>query len=75
MEPILTLDSIHTYIGQFHILEGVSISGPSRQYNRTVRAKWRWKKRQLSNPSLVSHLPAMEKSFLTEMEVQGETSL
>ncbi len=26
MEPILTLDSIHTYIGQFHILEGVSIS-------------------------------------------------
>lgn len=28
MEPILTLDSIHTYIGQFHILEGVSISVP-----------------------------------------------
>jgi len=28
VEPILTLDSIHTYIGQFHILEGVSISVP-----------------------------------------------
>lgn len=28
MEPILTLDSIHTFIGQFHILEGVSISVP-----------------------------------------------
>ncbi len=28
MEPILTLESIHTFIGQFHILEGVSISVP-----------------------------------------------
>jgi len=28
VEPILTLDSIHTFIGQFHILEGVSISVP-----------------------------------------------
>lgn len=26
MEPILVLDSIHTFIGQFHILEGISIS-------------------------------------------------
>ena len=26
MDDILTLDSIHTFIGQFHILEGVSIS-------------------------------------------------
>ena len=28
MEPILKLESIHTFIGQFHILEGVSISVP-----------------------------------------------
>lgn len=28
MENILTLDSIHTFIGQFHILEGVSINVP-----------------------------------------------
>ncbi len=28
MDTILTLDSIHTFIGQFHILEGVSISVP-----------------------------------------------
>ncbi|HNZ01298.1 MAG TPA: ABC transporter ATP-binding protein [Anaerolineaceae bacterium] len=28
MEPILTLDSIHTFIGQFHILEGVTLSVP-----------------------------------------------
>lgn len=28
MEPILVLDSIHTYIGQFHILEGVSLTVP-----------------------------------------------
>ncbi len=28
MDNILTLDSIHTFIGQFHILEGVSISVP-----------------------------------------------
>lgn len=28
MEPILKLKSIHTFIGQFHILEGVSISVP-----------------------------------------------
>lgn len=26
MEPILILDSIHTFIGQFHILEGVSLN-------------------------------------------------
>lgn len=29
MDNILTLDAIHTFIGQFHILEGVSISVPS----------------------------------------------
>jgi branched-chain amino acid transport system ATP-binding protein len=28
VEPILKLESIHTFIGQFHILEGVSISVP-----------------------------------------------
>ena len=28
MDNILTLDSIHTFIGQFHILEGVSINVP-----------------------------------------------
>lgn len=28
MDHILTLESIHTFIGQFHILEGVSISVP-----------------------------------------------
>ncbi len=28
MEPILVLDSIHTFIGQFHILEGVSLEVP-----------------------------------------------
>ena len=28
MDNILTLESIHTFIGQFHILEGVSISVP-----------------------------------------------
>ncbi|MBA4384526.1 MAG: ABC transporter ATP-binding protein, partial [Anaerolinea sp.] len=28
MEPILKLESIHTFIGQFHILEGVSIEVP-----------------------------------------------
>lgn len=28
MENILTLDSIHTFIGQFHILEGISINVP-----------------------------------------------
>lgn len=28
MEPILVLDSIHTFIGQFHILEGVSLNVP-----------------------------------------------
>lgn len=28
MEPILTLDSIHTFIGQFHILEGISLTVP-----------------------------------------------
>jgi len=28
MEPILTLDSIHTFIWQFHILEGVTLSVP-----------------------------------------------
>lgn len=28
MDNILTLESIHTYIGQFHILEGVSINVP-----------------------------------------------
>lgn len=28
MENILTLESIHTFIGQFHILEGVSINVP-----------------------------------------------
>jgi len=28
VDTILTLDSIHTFIGQFHILEGVSISVP-----------------------------------------------
>jgi branched-chain amino acid transport system ATP-binding protein len=28
VENILTLDSIHTFIGQFHILEGVSINVP-----------------------------------------------
>ena len=28
MEPILTLDSIHTFIGQFHILEGVTLAVP-----------------------------------------------
>ncbi len=28
MDNILTLDAIHTFIGQFHILEGVSISVP-----------------------------------------------
>ena len=28
MEPILLVDDIHTYIGQFHILEGISLKVP-----------------------------------------------
>lgn len=30
MDALLTLDSIHTYIGQFHILEGVTLSVPKQ---------------------------------------------
>ncbi len=41
MTNLLEVQKIHTFIGQFHILEGVSVEVPQGSITVLVRAQWR----------------------------------
>jgi branched-chain amino acid transport system ATP-binding protein len=71
VEPILTLESIHTFIGQFHILEGVSISVPRESITVLLGRNGAGKTTTLK--SIIGLTPPRHgKVIFDGMEVQGK---
>ena len=58
MNNLLEVNGIHTYIGQFHILEGVTLSVPQGEHCGATRPKW---SRQDDDPQVNSGLDAAER--------------
>lgn len=71
MEPILTLESIHTFIGQFHILEGVSITVPRDQITVLLGRNGAGKTTTLKS-ILGLTPPRLGKVIFDGIEVQGK---
>ncbi|NPV55333.1 MAG: ABC transporter ATP-binding protein [Anaerolineae bacterium] len=71
MEPILTLESIHTFIGQFHILEGVSITVPRDKITVLLGRNGAGKTTTLKS-ILGLTPPRLGKVVFDGMEVQGK---
>jgi branched-chain amino acid transport system ATP-binding protein len=71
VEPILTLESIHTFIGQFHILEGVSITVPRDSITVLLGRNGAGKTTTLKS-ILGLTPPRMGKVIFDEQEVQGK---
>ncbi|MHB8086978.1 MAG: ABC transporter ATP-binding protein [Anaerolineaceae bacterium] len=71
MEPILKLESIHTFIGQFHILEGVSIEVPRDSITVLLGRNGAGKTTTLK--SIIGLTPPREgKVIFDSREVQGK---
>jgi branched-chain amino acid transport system ATP-binding protein len=71
VEPILTLESIHTFIGQFHILEGVSIAVPRDQITVLLGRNGAGKTTTLKS-ILGLTPPRLGKVIFDGIEVQGK---
>jgi branched-chain amino acid transport system ATP-binding protein len=73
MDPILSVDSIHTFIGQFHILEGVSFDVPQNSITALLGRNGAGKTTTLR--SIIGLNPPQEGSIrYAGQEIQGKTA-